>query len=288
MLAIGITAGLIFTFSVGIGDFFQSIIARKIGRYKTLFIRHLITLILLLPFLIYFYLNGLISVTITNLIWLVAGTLFYFFGYANFLKAFEIGNVSIVSPISSACSIVTIILSAIFLGEILKPMSYLSILIIIGGIVLTSTDIKQIKNIKSVKGLKESFIAMIMFGIYFFALGKAGKSMNTLSLFMYAMTIQSFIFIICTYFKTKTIAKYDYRGNLGLFFAITVVLYILAWIGFNYGAAKGMVSIVTPISSLYPVITVILATAFYDERLVLNQKAGIALVIAGLFMLNIV
>ncbi len=288
MLAIGITAGLIFTFSVGIGDFFQSLIARRIGRYKTLFIRHFITLILLLPFLAYFYANSMISVTITNLIWLTAGTLFYFLGYSNFLKAFEIGNVSIVSPISSACSIVTIILSAVFLDEILRPLSYLSILVIIGGIVLTSTDIKQIRNIKSVKGLKESFIAMLMFGIYFFALGGAGKSMDTLSLFMFAMVTQSAIFLIFTFFKIKTIGQYDYRRDLGLFFAITVFLYILAWIGFNYGAAKGMVSIVTPISSLYPIITVMLASVFYDERLVINQKIGLGLVIAGLFMLNIV
>jgi drug/metabolite transporter (DMT)-like permease len=287
LLAIGVITGLIFTFSVGFGDFFQSLIARKIGRYRTLFYRHLVTFFMILPLLIYFIIKGRAIISLENALWIVLGTVFYLYGYINFLKAFEIGNVSIVSPVSSACSIVTVILSAIFLKEILSLTSYLAILIILLGIVLTSTDIKRIKEIKRVAGLKESFITMVMFGIYFFALGAAGKKMSALSLFLWAMVIQSLIFFIFNYARSRKAPPVSDKSNLFILFALIVILYILAWVGFNYGAAKGMISIVAPVSSLYPVITVILACIFYQEKLVFNQKAGIGTVILGLLLLNL-
>lgn len=286
MMILSIISGLTFTVSVGIGDFLQSILARDIGRYKTLFVRHLLTLIILAPFFIYFHIKGLFNISMASILWLTVGTVFYLAGYINFLKAFEIGNVSIVSPISSAGAAVTVTLCAIFLNEHLSVLSYISIGTIIIGIGLTSTDIRKLKELKSVKGLKESIFTMFLFGFYFFTIGAAGKSTDPINLFMFAMGIQSAFFVTYNFIRSKDMRPRDLKGKRILIFLAITLLYILAWIGFNYGASKGIVSIVAPVSALYPVITVVLATLFYKEKLVLNQILGIVITITGLMLLN--
>jgi len=287
MIYISVISGLIFTLSVGVGDFLQSTLTRKIGRFKTLFIRFLFTIALLIPFCFYLHIKGALGIGNTALLWLIFGTIFYLIGYINYLKAFEIGNVSVVSPISSAGAAVTIILSAIFLNEHLSVISYLSILLIMIGIGLTSTDLKKLRQLKSVKGLKESIITMFLFGIYFFTIGFAGKTTDPINLFVFAVGMQSVIFLIFNSLKMKKLTSSDFKGKMLILFIIITILYIFAWLGFNYGASKGIVSIVSPVSALYPIVTVLLATIFYKEKLVANQIAGIVLTIVGLLVLSI-
>ncbi len=288
MISIGIITGLIYMLAVGIGDFLQSIPTRKIGRFKTLFARHFLTLLFILPFGLFLYSKGELTISITNILWLMFGTIFFLFGYINFLKAFEIGNVSVVSPISAAYSIVTVILSIIFLKEFLSIKIILSIGIIMLGIVLTTTDLAKHKNLQGAAGVKESIIAMFLWGVYFFIVGYAGQTTEATSLFVAVMMIQVIFFLTFVYFK-KSIPKFsELRENKLLLIFISIVpIYLIAWASYNYGVTKDMVSIVAPIGSLYPAITVLLASLIYKEKLVLNQKIGILILLVGLFLISI-
>jgi uncharacterized membrane protein len=59
-------------------------------------------------------------------------------------------------------------------------------------------------------------------------------------------------------------------------------------LGFILGIGAGTVSIVAPISSASPAITVILAQLFLNEKMVQTHKIAVLLVIVGIILLSIV
>jgi drug/metabolite transporter (DMT)-like permease len=56
---------------------------------------------------------------------------------------------------------------------------------------------------------------------------------------------------------------------------------------YSIGASRGLVSIVLIASAVFPLIAVGLSIAFLHERPVVNQYAGIALVVSGLVTLGL-
>ncbi|MGZ8585842.1 MAG: EamA family transporter, partial [Actinomycetota bacterium] len=56
---------------------------------------------------------------------------------------------------------------------------------------------------------------------------------------------------------------------------------------YSAGAESGLLSVVLAASAVFPAITVALSIVFLHERLVPNQWAGAALVVAGLVLLGL-
>jgi drug/metabolite transporter (DMT)-like permease len=224
----------------------------------------------------------------------------------SFLKSFEIGEVSIVGPISSAYSLITAILAFIFLSEELTPTRIFSIVTIIAGIILVSTDIRKIHNLHNVKGVKNAIISMVLWGIYFFMLGYISKYlipyyMETyalseldakflagINIFFFSSLFNNLFMILIPIMKKGFMDLNDLKdGFMAKTFLLNSFLFTFAWVAVNYGLANGQVSIVTPVSSLNPAITVVLAMVFLKEKIVLNQKIGLIFVLAGIFFISI-
>ncbi|NOS67348.1 MAG: DMT family transporter [Candidatus Peribacteraceae bacterium] len=286
MSSIGILAGLAFMLAVGVGDFLQSIPTRKIGRMRTLLFRHSLMLLVLVPLGIYMHAREPINISASAIFILVIGTLIYVYGYSNYLKAVEEGFLSIAAPISSAYSIVSVMLAVLFLHEPLTSIQFVAIFVILFGILLTSTDLSRIRI--APKGLKESLIAMVMMGIYFFFVGYVAKATSIFGLFVIMLLLQSLFFIAYTVLQKGTVRLSEsYDKRLILVFLGMTVLYVLAWTSYIFGVSNGLISLVTPIGSLFPAVTVILASIFYHEKLVLNQKFGIGIVLLGLILISL-
>lgn len=285
MFSIGIITGLIAMLCWGVADFLFSIPTKKLGAKKTIVIYNIFSLILVLPFILYFY--DSLHITLTNLVLLIIAILIDAVAIFYFLRAFEIGEVSIVVPISAGYSLVTVILAVLFLSETLTLVGFFSIFIIIIGLIFTSTDIRKLKHIHTTAGVKESLIAMIGWGVYFFIIGNVSKTMDYKNLFVFTTVLLAIVFAIFAIIKRVVVTKQDlkHKGILPILI-ITSIIYSVAWFVINYGITQDLVSLVTPISSLYPVITVILAVVFYKEKLVLNQKLGILAILAGLFLIS--
>jgi drug/metabolite transporter (DMT)-like permease len=73
-------------------------------------------------------------------------------------------------------------------------------------------------------------------------------------------------------------------GSLGPIAAIGV-LDLLANLLFVLAAARGLLSVVGVLGSLYPVVTVILARVVLDERLSRTQARGVLITLAGVVAL---
>jgi uncharacterized membrane protein len=301
MFSLGIMMGLVTMLSWGIADFIQALLIKKLSSLKVFFIGGITGLVSSsLLYAVYFFLGGRITMDITNTAILFFSSLFVVFGTYNFMKAFDTGEVSIVAPISGTYSLVTVILSVVFLGEILSLVKVVSILLIVFGIIFVSTDLSKLKHIHTVKGLKEVLTAVFIWGIYFTIIGYVKTSYLASSQLADAQVQLAYDLFMLTNFFTAVfmlllglimgakISRKDFSSKkIILMFAANSVLYTLAWAALNIGLVSGMVSLVTPISSMYPAITVILAAIFLKERLALNQKLGVLVVLAGVVLISL-
>ncbi|MBT3720099.1 EamA family transporter [archaeon] len=293
MLDISIISGLVAMFSWGIADFIQSKVVRQMGSYKTMYIGNIVWIIFVLPFAFFISLK----ISITNLILLFVGSVMQVFAIYNFYQSMKIGEVSIVTPISGSYSIITVLMLLLLLGQKLNLMTISAIFILIIGIILTSTDLKKIKHIHTVKGVKEAVIALLMWGSYFFFVEVVAKDItfflhfpatDGLTVFFYSGVFIGFSSLIFSILhKGQTKLRDLKKNNIFWFVLVAQLIYTVAWAVINYGVSVGNTALITTISSLYPAITVILALIFYKEKLVLNQKIGILIILIGLILISL-
>jgi len=76
------------------------------------------------------------------------------------------------------------------------------------------------------------------------------------------------------------------RGSLGLLIVIGV-LNVIAFLSYDLGVTYGYTAMVAPVSAASPIITVSLALIFLKEKLALDQKIGILLVLVGIILLAV-
>jgi len=245
------------------------------------------TIILTIPVAVYLFSADRMSVTLPGFFIILTSSFLFTLAYYFFMRGFEIGSLSVVSPIGGAYSAVTVFLALVFLGESLSAMKLIAIVLMISGILFTSTDIAKIKNIRSQKGIKEALLAMIGFGVSMFILGFVSKQMDSLTLFVYVTFTQAPFFIMLSLLKGGTLSRRDLNFKLSLILVIQPIIVNFGWFFYIYGISQDLVSVVTPISSLLPGVTVILALIFYKEKLVNNQKLGILGILAGVYLISI-
>ena len=282
----GVLAGFAVMVSWGLADFIQSIPIRKIGTPKTLFLRNCLTLVFAGALALYCYLDGRITLGGVDFLVIMASSAAYIFGYYMFVKGFEIGNISLVSPIGSSYSIITVVLAFVFLHEKLPAVKLGAIFIMMMGVVLTATDLREIRNLRSQKGLKEALLSMIGVGIAFFILGFASKQVDILNVFIFASLSQAVFFIILSLFKNGRVKKEDLNFKISTIFIIHSLIVNTGWFFYIDGIGRHLVSLVTSLSALFPAVTVTLALIFYKEKLVTNQKAGIISILFGVYMIS--
>ncbi|MFH0875502.1 MAG: DMT family transporter [archaeon] len=287
MISLGIVCGLIVMLLWGIADFLLSVPTRKIGALKTMFIQNLFGATITLVFL-FLFLSHPFQLTLRNFLIIFIGGVADVLAMYFFYRSFEIGEVSIVSPVSGSYSLVTVVLSFILLGEILAWYNYVGIVLIIIGIILTSTDIRKLKSFHAVKGIPESIAAMVLWGFYFFLIAGLSKEMDAISLFFFTGLTNSIIVLVFLLLKRNVPLKAEFLNKkILIIMIICTVFYNIAWLFMTYGATIAQMSLLAPISSLYPAVTIILAVIFLKEKLILNQKIGIAMILVSLFLLSI-
>ncbi len=291
--SIGIIAGLIAMVCWGIGDFLQAIVIKRIGAVKNMFFSNIIGLVLTLLLFLPFLAQGKIIFNTLSLLLLFLACSVDVFAVYNFMRSFEEGEIAIVTPISGCFSLVTVVLAFVFLGERLALLQVAAIFIIILGIFLTSADFKKLSEIHTTKGAKEALAAMFLWGVYFVILVLAKKPIlpgDRLSIaatiFFFTSIINAVLMSVFAAAKKGIPTQKEAKANLWVIIAM-FGLFTMAWAAYNYGFVSDLVSVVTPVASLSPAVTVLLAVIFFKEKLVLNQKLGIFTILVGLFLISV-
>lgn len=287
-LSIGILTGLGAMIGWGTSDFLAALASRKIGSFRALFWMSAVTLGVMGFYFLTSPANFNFSLQIIFFLCLVGflqdiGTLYFY-------KSLEIGRVSLVSPIAGSWAAWTVVLSTLFLKETLLRTQTLGVILIIGGVILVSTKINQLLKeaefIFSDIGVKFAFLASVFWGtsfvIYKPIIDKAGWFPSTTILYIF---IVFWLFVYSWITKKKL--YFEPKKEVVVLIVSISLANILAWFVYSFGLEKNLASIISPIASTFPLVTVILARIFFKEKLVWNQILGIAGVIGGLVLLSL-
>ena len=276
-----IAFGLIAALCWGTSDFAAKISSEKIGALRTaLFLQYVGGLILVL--VVAQDIPRVWQFPTATYLTLGLGAINAAAAYSLF-KGFEVGQLSIISPIASSYPALTTVLAVMLLNEQMSETRFAAILAILVGIVLVSVqrrDPKTLDRKRLAVGVGYAIVAFLALGFTFFALKFV---VGELGAFLPVLLVRLMSAIILTGVVVLT-PKARPRGTFPRYFVLIVVIGIVDTLGnitYNLGILGGAVSVVSTISGLFSAVTVLLAFVVLKERLVVHQTVGLLAILVG-------
>jgi drug/metabolite transporter (DMT)-like permease len=278
---LSIAFGLIAALCWGTSDFAAKISSEKIGALRTaLFLQYVGGLILVL--VVAQDIPRVWQFPTATYLTLGLGAINAAAAYSLF-KGFEVGQLSIISPIASSYPALTTVLAVMLLNEQMSETRFAAILAILVGIVLVSVqrrDPKTLDRKRLAVGVGYAIVAFLALGFTFFALKFV---VGELGAFLPVLLVRLMSAIILTGVVVLT-PKARPRGTFPRYFVLIVVIGIVDTLGnitYNLGILGGAVSVVSTISGLFSAVTVLLAFVVLKERLVVHQTVGLLAILVG-------
>ena len=202
------------------------------------------------------------------------------FGLIAFYWALSIGRMGIVSPISSMGVLIPLGIG-LLRGDQPTPIQYMGIVIAIVGVVLASGP--ELTGGASPLPVALASISAVCFGfgVYFMAIG--GRINPGVTVVMMRITQVALLWTVAL--VLRSLGKLKLRdvpmlAAIGITDASANVLYTTA-------ASIGLLSLVSVLGSLFPVVTVLLAWWVHKERLVPIQYVGLGATICGVIAISV-
>ena len=277
-----ILAGLGGMFGWGLYDFIGGFFSKRIGNFKTFFWSQLAGSVFatLLAFVLAINLNIPPWIVITILV----ASIFYAAAYLLFFKGFELGNVSIISATMNLWAVFTMLFAFIFLGQRLSNFQFLGVMMILVGVALVSLKIGDIKerNIKLLSGVKETFIAALLFGIFWNLSEIVSERIGWLSTTLFVKIGVVLFLLLFSLLVNRELNLTETTPKTKIIILLAGVLEAAAVASVNWGLTIGDVILVTPISSALSIVTIAMAVIFLKEKITKLQGIGMITVISGI------
>jgi drug/metabolite transporter (DMT)-like permease len=201
----------------------------------------------------------------------------------------EGGKAAIVFPLTALYPLITVIIAVVFMRETARQIQFVGIAFAIVAVVLLSAEpgssFSQLRILLHfAPWLLYASVALVMFGLAGILQKLATNHISAEAVFaMFAAAFIPVSVLICALERWPTnlpTAPVLWAMVGGLFNGLGVLVTLAA---FKKG---GKAAVVTPLAALYPVVTVLVAVAFLNEKLNAMQTAGIACAIVGGLLLS--
>lgn len=284
----GVLFGVAAAVCWGLGDYFITLLTRRVGTAAALLSVQVLSLAAWLAVLA----AAPVSLGGTpGLWWLLAATaVCHVLGLAFVYRAFEVGTLSIVSPLSAGFAVVTAIL-ALGAGERPPAIALIGACLLVGGVFLaTRSPSTPDAPRPTLAGVPEALLSALAFGtmfwlFYFHVQPKLGYAWPLVFLKTVAAGSTLLVFLR----RRRPIAA-PKRPTLGRFAILAVAAAgadTLAWLAYIGGSTAAYATVVTALASLFSVVTVLLAWVFLRERLAKHQWAGVAVILGGILLVSL-
>ena len=283
----GVLFGILSMLGWGTADFLVAKASKKMGHLRVLFWTQLIGVALMLIYI--FSVGQVLTFTLADLFLLGLIGLLNAFAYLAYYQGLEIGKVSLVSPISASWALITVLLSILFFNETLTRLQLLGASLTILGITMISTNLKELLQELKAKfdpGIKFAFSAMLVWGVTF---AMIGPQVNKLGWFLPIMIIRTFTLVWVFIYGQGLRRTFSFASEKSLLLILLLVgtLETIAFFAYGLGEQAELTSIVAPVSATSPLVTVLLARVFLQEKVVFNQMIGIIGIILGIVFLSL-
>jgi drug/metabolite transporter (DMT)-like permease len=214
-----------------------------------------------------------------GVLWACLAACFGTIGLIAFYRGMAAGALSIVAPIAGAGAAIPV-LWGLAHGD--RPSAYqqLGFLAALAGILLASWE-RRPEAARLAAGVGWAALALLAFGGYYVPMHAASRGDFLWASFVFRLTSTSLV--ACAWLLLRP--RRARRADLPALAAIGV-LDTGGNVFFAAASARGLVSVVSVLASLYPIATVLLARAVLHERVYRSQELGIALALTGIVLIS--
>jgi drug/metabolite transporter (DMT)-like permease len=261
--------------SWGVGDFFGGLKSRSLNPVAILIVAQPIGLT---PLGLWVAVRGQ-GPPGSAVLWACLAAVLGTTGLIAFYRGMAAGALSIVAPIAGAGAAIPVIWG-LARGDHPSGYQEVGFAAALIGIVFASFE-RRPEAARLAAGVGWAAIAMLAFGAFYIPMHAASHGDFVWAAFVFRLT--STTLIAGTWLVLRP--PRARRADLPVLASIGV-LDTAGNVFFAAASAKGIVSVVSILASLYPVVTVLLARAILHERVHRSQELGIALALAGIVLIS--
>ncbi len=192
------------------------------------------------------------------------------------------GSISLVAPIAATGALLPVAFG-LATGERPSPLQLAGIALAVGGAVVTSYEPGAAsERPRLAAGVGWALLAALAFGGYFIPMHEASEDDFVWATLI--LRITSFSLVLAAVLVVRPRLARAPRD-----LALLAVIGLADTSGnvlFAAAASQGLVSVVSVLASLYPVVTVVLARMYLRERVTRVQEAGAVGTLAGVVMVS--
>ena len=216
-------------------------------------------------------------------------------------RAFEVGILTIVSPIAASSAALSVIF-ALMSGETISTAHGIGIITALFGVALAATafsskqearDAKIVENegVTQPKGILPRGVAWALaasvgYSVIFWILGFRVTPVIGGIAPVWLIRLTTFATLTLLVVPLKQNVQVP-RGRVWWFIAGAGLLDTAAYVSFTVGLTAGQVAIIGVIASLFSAVTVLLAWIFIREKLQWSQWLGVGIIFVAIVLVNV-
>lgn len=207
-------------------------------------------------------------------------------GLGAFYRGLAAGAMSIVAPVSATAAVVPLGVG-LAQGERPSLLQGAGVGLALAGVVLASREAEEEarRGSRLAAGFGFALLAAVGFGLFFVALDAA--SAGDADVFWVILLLRAVSSVLVVGAAVALRPRLP-RGTANLAaLAVVGCLDMTANALFAAASTRGLVSVVSVLASLYPVVVVALARSVLHERIARAQQAGIVLALAGVGLISV-
>lgn len=218
----------------------------------------------------------------STVLWAIPAAVLGSIGIAAFYRGMATGTISIVAPIAATGVLIPVIVG-IATGDRPSALQLAGFPLAIGGAVIASRETRPaLGRGRIAAGVPWALVAAVTFGGYFIPMSAAAEADVLWAALVFKVSAASLL--------VAAFAAVRPRVRLGRNDVVAITAIGIADssanVFFAAAAAVGLVSVVSVLASLYPVVTVALAWMVLHERMNPTQRAGVLAALAGVVLIS--
>ncbi len=213
--------------------------------------------------------------------WAALAALFGTVGLFAFYRGMAAGAISVVTPIAAVAAGIPVIWGFAVSGDHISFLQAIGFVAAIGGSVGASLELRA-KRTQIAAGVGWAVLAMLAFGAYYVPMHAAASQDWLWPAFLFRCTSVTLVWSVVLVRRARP------AGLRGHWPALIAIGFLDTGGNALYAAASsshGLISVVSVLASLYPVVTVLLARLLLGERVQRTQDVGVAVTLVGVVLI---
>jgi drug/metabolite transporter (DMT)-like permease len=204
-------------------------------------------------------------------------------GLTALYRGLAIGRMGVVAPIAAMSGLVPVIVGLVAQGDRPAAMQVAGMALAIGGVVLAARSADPEHGSRVATGVGLALAAAALLGMMVVALDAGGDRDPVWTVFMVRVSSVSVLWTVVAV-RRPSLARERIQlstvAAAGVLDNVANLLFVLA-------SARGLLSLVAVLGSLYPVVTVLLARVVLHERLARWQLIGVVAALTGVALISL-